>query len=59
MDEKEEQELIKKGLRYRPTITEARTYVIDPLTGKEIAGLKEVKEDVTDEIIRNPTIRKS
>jgi hypothetical protein len=59
MDEKEEQELIKKGLRYRPRITEARTYIIDPLTGEEIAGLKEVKKDVTDEIIRNPTIRKS
>ncbi len=56
MDEKEEQELIEKGLRYRPMITDAKTYVIDPLTGKEIES-KEVKEDVTAETICDSVIR--
>jgi hypothetical protein len=35
MDEKEEQELIEKGLRFRPTITDAKTYIMDE-NGNEI-----------------------
>jgi len=38
MDEKEEQELIEKGLRYRPKVTEARTYIVNE-NGNEIDQL--------------------
>ena len=44
MDAQEEEELIKKGLRMRYTVRDARTYIVDE-NGNEIEQPKEKDED--------------